>query len=58
MKHREPAAASAFMYQPVEQDKPMKVIIEDTARSKFGFWIALISMVAGVGQVAIAILFR
>lgn len=58
VKPREPAAASAFMYQPVGQDKPMKVIIEDTARSKFGFWIALISMVAGVGQVAIAILFR
>ena len=55
---REPAAAQAFMYQPVPQSQPMKVIVEDTARSKCGFWIALISMVTGVGQVVIAIVFH
>lgn len=55
---REPAAAHAFTYQPTTQSEPMKVIVEDNARSKLGFWIALISMIAGVGQVAIAIAFH
>lgn len=58
IRPREPAGAHAFMYQPVPQSQPMKVIVEDNARSKLGFWIALISMIAGVGQVAIAIAFH
>ena len=52
---RQPATAQAFMYQPAPKSEPMRVIVEDNARSKLGFWIALISMIAGVGQVAIAI---
>jgi hypothetical protein len=40
---REPAAAQAFMYQPVPQSQPVKLIVEDNARSKFLFWVAVIS---------------
>lgn len=58
IRPREPADAHAFMYQPAPHSQPMKVIMEDNARSKCAFWIALISMVAGVGQVVIAIMFR
>jgi hypothetical protein len=52
---REPAAAQAFMYQPVPQSQPVKVIVEDNARSKFLFWIAVISMIAGIAQTVIAV---
>lgn len=52
---REPAAAQAFMYQPVPQSEPMKVIVEDNARSRILFWVAVISMVAGITQTIIAI---
>ena len=55
---REPTTAQVFMYQPVPPSQPMKVIVEDTARNKYGFWVSLISMVAGVGQVVLAIVFH
>ena len=55
---REPAAAQAFMHQPVPQSQPVKVIVEDNAHSKFLFWVAVISMVAGIAQVTIAIMFH
>jgi hypothetical protein len=45
---RRPSGAQAFMYQPVSQPSALKVIVEDNARSKFAFWIAVVSMVAGV----------
>ena len=51
----EAAAAHAFTYQPAEKSEPMKVILEDNARSKFLFWVAVISMVAGIVQVVVAI---
>ena len=43
------------MYQPVAQSQPMKVIVEDNARSKFLFWVAVISMAAGIAQTIFAI---
>lgn len=52
---RAPAAAQAFMYQPIPQPEPMKVIVEDNARSRFLFWVAVISMVAGIAQTIIAV---
>jgi hypothetical protein len=56
LQPRQPA--QAFMYQPASQSGPVRVIVEDNARSKLGFWIALISMIAGIGQVALAIVFH
>src|SRR5579859_6974505 len=58
IRPRDPAPAQAFMYQPAQRAEPMRVIMEDTASSKCGFWFALISMVAGVGQVVLAIAFH
>ena len=55
--HR-PAGAQAFMYQPVSQSSPVKVIVEDNVRSKCAFWIALVSMVAGIVQVIAAFAFH
>lgn len=55
LQAREPAAAQAFMYQPIPQSEPMKVIVEDNARSRFLFWVAIISMVAGIAQTVVAI---
>jgi hypothetical protein len=52
---REPATTQAFMYQPVAQSQPMKVIVEDNARSRFLFWVAVISMAAGIAQTIFAI---
>jgi len=55
---RQPAAAQAFMHQPIPQSPPVRVIVEDTARSKYAFWIALASAVAGIVQAVIAVMFR
>jgi hypothetical protein len=52
---RGPAVAQAFMYQPVSESQPVKVIVEDNARSKFLFWVAVISMVVGIAQTVIAV---
>lgn len=52
---RQTVTAQAFMCQPSPQSQPVKVIVEDNLRSKYAFWIALVSMVAGVVQVAFAV---
>jgi hypothetical protein len=46
------------MHQPVPQSQPVKVILEDNARGKFAFWIALVSTVAGIIQAVVAVMFH
>jgi hypothetical protein len=55
---RQTVAAQAFMSQPLPQSQPVKVIVEDNLRSKCAFWIALVSMVAGIVQAAFAVTFH
>lgn len=52
---RQPAAAQSFIYQSVPQSQPVEVIVEDNARSKCAFWIALVSAVAGIVQAGVAV---
>jgi hypothetical protein len=55
---RRTAAAQTFMHQPVPPSQPPKVIVEDNVRNKLGFWIAVISMIAGVVQAVAAFAFH
>ena len=41
------------MHQPASQAQPIKVAVEDSARSVFAFWIALVSALAGIIQVIV-----
>jgi hypothetical protein len=55
LQSRQPAAAQVFMSQPLPQSQPVKVIVEDNLRSRCAFWIALVSMAAGIVQTVLAV---
>jgi len=50
---RQPDSGQVFMHQPASQAQPIRVTVEDSARSVFAFWIALISAIAGIIQVIV-----
>lgn len=50
VERRQPAAAQAFTYQPVPQSQPIRVTVEDNARSICGFWLGAVSVVLAIAQ--------
>jgi hypothetical protein len=54
VQRRQSNSLQVVMYQPAPQaQQPMKVAVEENARSICAFWIALISAVAGIIQVIV-----
>jgi hypothetical protein len=51
MKRRQPAGDYAMMYQISPRDQPIKVTVEDNGLGICGFWVGVVSAVAGIIQV-------
>jgi len=55
VQRRQPEGAQAFTYQPATQSQPIRVTVQDSARTICGFWFGLISVVVAVAQTIIAV---
>lgn len=51
VERRQPGSSRAQMHQGAPQSRPVKVTVEDNARSICGFWLSVICAVAAVVQV-------
>jgi hypothetical protein len=48
VNRRRPDDVQVLMYQPPSHTEPLKVAVETSARDICGFWIGVVSMIAGV----------
>lgn len=53
VQRRQDDSSQVVMYQPAPQAQPIKVTVEENARSICAFWIALVSAMAGIIQVIV-----
>jgi apolipoprotein N-acyltransferase len=55
IERHQPAGAQVFKHQQVAQSQPLRVTVEDNARSICGFWFGAVSLVLAIAQTVIAI---
>jgi hypothetical protein len=56
VERRQQAATSVAMYQPTPQSNPIRVTVEDNALGVCGAWAGIVSAIAGLVQVVVAII--
>lgn len=55
VQRHQPSSVQVLMYQPTPQTQPLKVTVENGFRDICGFWVGVVSMIAGIAAVVIAV---
>jgi hypothetical protein len=55
VERRQPSANTVAFNQPAPQSQPIRVIVEDSALAKCGFWVGFVSGIMGVIQAIISL---